>query len=147
LCTNAPPWGREQQQEQEEEVALMRRIILLMTVAALVLVSALVVVVSAGALQHRTGETRQQQHPTKKVLIKNFRFSPAKITVKRGTRVVWINKDIAPHTATATNKPRSFDSGRLGQGERFSHTFRRVGKKPYYCEIHPDMRGRITVRR
>ena len=127
----------------------MRRIILLMTVAALVLVSALVgVVVSAGAHQHRTGETRQQQqHPTKKVLIKNFRFSPAKITIKRGTRVVWINKDTAPHTATATNKPRSFDSGRLGQGERFSHTFRSVGKKPYYCEIHPDMRGRIIVRR
>ena len=127
----------------------MRRIILLMTVAALVLVSALVVVVSAGAHQHRTGETRQQQqHPTtKKVLIKNFRFSPAKITIKRGTRVVWINKDTAPHTATATNKPRSFDSGRLDQGERFSHTFRRAGKKPYYCEIHPDMRGRIIVRR
>ena len=125
----------------------MRRIILLMTVAALVLVSALVVVVSAGAHQHRLGETRQQQHPTKKVLIKNFRFSPAKITIKRGTRVVWINKDSAPHTATATNKPRSFDSGRLGQGERFSHTFRRAGKKPYYCEIHPDMRGRIIVRR
>ncbi len=128
-------------------MALMRRIILLMTVAALVLVSALVVVVSAGAHQHRTGETRQQQHPTKKVLIKNFRFSPAKITIKRGTRVVWINKDTAPHTATATNKPRSFDSGRLVRGERFSHTFRRVGKKPYYCEIHPDMRGRIIVRR
>ena len=127
----------------------MRRIILLMTVAALVLVSALVgVVVSAGAHQHRTGKARkQQQHPTKKVLIKNFRFSPAKITIKRGTRVVWINKDTAPHTATATNKPRSFDSGRLVQGERFSHTFRRVGKKPYYCEIHPDMRGRITVKR
>jgi plastocyanin len=128
----------------------MRRIILSMTVAALVLVSALVgVVVSAGAHQQQPGETRQQQqqHPTKKVLIKNFRFSPAKITIKRGTRVVWINKDTAPHTATATNKPRSFDSGRLGQGERFSHTFRRVGKKPYYCEIHPDMRGRITVKR
>ena len=127
----------------------MRRIILLMTVAALVLVSALVVVVSAGAHQHQPGETRQQQqqHPTKKVLIKNFRFSPAKITIKRGTRVVWINKDSAAHTATATNKPRSFDSGRLVQGERFSHTFRRAGKKPYYCELHPDMRGRIIVRR
>lgn len=125
----------------------MRRIILLMTVAALVLVSALVVVVSAGAHQHRTGETRQQQHPTKKVLIKNFRFSPAKITIKRGTRVVWINKDTAPHTATATNKPRSFDSGRLGQGERFSHTFRSAGKKSYHCEIHSSMKGRITVKR
>ena len=125
----------------------MRRITLLMMVAALVLVSALAFVVSAGAHQHRTGETRQQQHPTKKVLIENFRFSPAKITIKRGTRVVWINKDNAPHTATATNKPRSFDSGRLGQGERFSHTFRSAGKKPYHCEIHPSMKGRITVKR
>jgi plastocyanin len=124
----------------------MRRIILLVTVAALVLVSALVVVVSAGALQHQPGETRQQQHPTKKVLIKNFRFSPAKITIKRGTRVVWINKDTAPHTATANN-PRSFDSGRLGQGERFSHTFRSAGKRFYHCEIHPDMKGRVTVKR
>ncbi len=124
----------------------MRRIILLMTVAALVLVSALAFVVSAGAHQHRTGETRQQQHPTKKVLIKNFRFSPAKITIKRGTRVVWINKDNAPHTATANNA-RSFDSRRLGPRQRFSHTFRSAGKKSYHCEIHPSMKGRITVKR
>ncbi len=124
----------------------MRRIILLMTVAALVLVSALAFVVSAGAHQHRTGEARQQQHPTKKVLIKNFRFSPAKITIKRGTRVVWINKDNAPHTATANNA-RSFDSRRLGPRQRFSHTFRSAGKKSYHCEIHPDMKGRITVKR
>ena len=123
----------------------MRRVILLMMVAAVVLVSTLVVVVSAGAHQHQPGGTHQ--HPTKKVLIENFRFSPAKITIKRGTRVVWINKDNAPHTATATNKPRSFDSGRLGQGERYSHTFRSAGKKSYHCEIHPSMKGRITVKR
>jgi plastocyanin len=145
LCTNAPLWGREQQQqEKEEEVALMRRVILLMTVAAVVLVSALVVVVSAGAHQHQPGGTHQ--HPTKKVLIKNFRFSPAKITIKRGTRVVWINKDNAPHTATANNA-RSFDSGRLGPRQRFSHTFRSAGKKSYHCEIHSSMKGRITVKR
>ena len=116
----------------------MRRMILLMTVAAMVVASALggVVVSAAGA----------PQHPTKKVLIKNFRFSPAKITIERGTRILWINKDTSPHTATANNG-RSFDSGRLGSGQRFSHTFKRAGKKPYHCEIHPHMKGRITVRR
>jgi plastocyanin len=119
----------------------MRRVILLMMVAAVVLVSTLVVVVSAGAHQHQPGGTHQ--HPTKKVLIENFRFSPAKITIKRGTRVIWINKDTAP----ATNKPRSFDSGRLGPRQRYSHTFRSAGKKSYHCEIHPSMKGRITVKR
>jgi plastocyanin len=123
---------------EKEEVTLMRRIILLMTLAALVVVSTLggVVVSAVGA----------PQHPMKKVLIKNFSFKPAKVTVKRGTRVIWINKDTSPHTATANNG-RSFDSGRLGSGQRFSHTFRRAGKKPYHCEIHPHMKGRITVRR
>jgi len=58
------------------------------------------------------------QHPTKEVLIKNFRFKPAKVTIERGTRVIWINKDTSPHTATANNG-RSFDSGRLGQGRTF----------------------------
>ena len=61
----------------------MRRVILLMTVVAVVLVSALVVVVSAGAHQHQPGGTHQ--HPTIKVLIENFRLSPAKITIKRGS--------------------------------------------------------------
>jgi len=41
----------------------------------------------------------------------------------------------------------SFDSGRLGKGQRYTHTFKRAGKKPYHCEIHPHMKGRITVKR
>jgi plastocyanin len=79
-------------------------------------------------------------------LIKNFSFKPANITIKRGTKVRWINKDSAAHTATAIN-PRGFDSGRLGKGQSYTHTFKSVGKKPYHCEIHPHMKGRITVRR
>ena len=45
------------------------------------------------------------------------------------------------------NNGRSFDSGRLGKGQRYTHTFKRTGKKPYHCEIHPHMKGRITVKR
>src|ERR671910_1976924 len=121
----------------------MRRIILLMTVAALVVVSTLIVVSVAGAHKQPTVKAK---HPTRTVLIQDFRFKPAHITIKRGTKVRWINKDSAPHTATANNG-RSFDSGRLGKGQRYSHTFKSAGKKPYHCEIHPDMKGRITVKR
>ena len=122
----------------------MRRIILLMTVAALVVVSTLFAVSVAGAHKHPTAKA--QKHPTRTVLIQNFSFKPANITIKRGTKVRWINKDTAPHTATANN-PRRFDSGRLGKGQSYTHTFKSVGKKPYHCEIHPDMKGRITVKR
>ena len=79
-------------------------------------------------------------------MIKNFSFKPAHITIKRGARVRWINKDSAAHTATAIN-PRGFDSGRLGKGQRYTHTFKSVGKKRYLCKIHPHMRGSVLVKR
>jgi plastocyanin len=122
----------------------MKRIILLMTVAALALVSTLFVVSVAGAHKHPTAAAHK--HPTRTVLIQNFSFKPANITIKRGTKVIWINRDSTAHTATANNG-RSFDSGRLGPGQRFSHTFMRAGKKSYHCEIHPDMKGSVTVKR
>jgi plastocyanin len=122
----------------------MRRIILLMTVGAVVVVGTLLAVSVAGAHKHPTAMA--QKHPTRTVSIQNFSFKPGKVTVKRGTKVRWINKDSTAHTATANNG-RSFDSGRLGPGKSYTHTFKRAGKKPYHCEIHPDMRGSVVVKR
>ena len=130
----------------------MRRIVLLATVAALVVVGTLFVVSVAGAHKHRTAQAHKHptakahKHPTRTVVIRGFRFRPAHITIKRGTRVRWINKDMHPHTVTA-NKKGSFDSGRLGKGQRYSHVFKTAGKKAYHCEIHPFMRGSVVVKR
>ena len=117
---------------------------LLMTVATLVVVSTLFVVSASGAHKHPTAKA--QKHPTRTVLIQGFKFKPANITIKRGTKVRWINKDSTTHTATANNG-RSFDSGRLGKGQSYTHTFKSAGKKPYHCEIHPHMRGSVLVKR
>jgi plastocyanin len=122
----------------------MRRIILLMTVGAMVVVGTLLVVSVAGAHKHPTAKA--QKHPTRTVSIQNFRFKPAHITIKRGTKVRWINKDSTAHTVTA-NKMRSFNSGRLGPGKRYTHTFKSAGKKRYHCNIHPDMRASVVVKR
>jgi plastocyanin len=130
--------------EKEKEVTLMIRIILLMTVATLVVVVTLFAVSVAGAHKHPT--TMAQKHPTRKVVIKNFSFKPAHITIKRGTKVRWINRDSTAHTATA-NKKRSFDSGRLSPGQSYTHTFKRAGKQRYHCEIHPDMMGSVVLKR
>ena len=122
----------------------MRRIILLVTVAMVVVVSTLFVVSASGAHKHPTAKA--QNNPTKTVLIKNFSFKPAHITIKRGTKVRWINRDSTVHTATANNG-RSFDSGLLRKGQRYTHTFKSVGKKGYFCKIHPHMKGSVVVKR
>jgi plastocyanin len=122
----------------------MRRIILLITVAALVVVSTLLVVSASGAHKHTMAKA--QKHPTRTVLIQDFSFKPAHITIKRGTKVRWINKDPHPHTASAIN-PRRFDSGRLAPGKRYTHTFKSLGKKRYHCEIHPFMKGSVVVKK
>jgi len=104
--------------------------------AALSLVVAMLIVGSvAGA----------QRQATKTVSIQDYRFLPAKITVKPGTKVAWVNRGDAPHTATANNG--AFNSGTLQPGERFSRTFRKAGKFAYHCEIHPQMKGSVTVMR
>ncbi len=122
----------------------MRRITILLVTVALALVSTMFVVSVAGAHKHPMAAAHK--HPMRTVSIQNFSFKPANITIKSGTRVVWINRDSTQHTATANNG-RSFDSGRLGPGQRFSHTFKTVGKKAYHCEIHPSMKGSVTVKR
>jgi plastocyanin len=87
-----------------------------------------------------------QKQATRTVVIQNFSFKPAHITIKRGTRVRWINKDSTTHTATANNG--AFDSGRLRPGQSYSHTFKTAGRtNKYHCEIHPSMRGSVVVKR
>lgn len=129
----------------------MRRIVFLVTVAALVLVSTPFVVSAVGAHKQPKSVASQQpkavanQQPTRTVEIQGFRFKPANITIKRGTRVRWINRDSAAHTVTANNG--AFNSGLLRKGETFSRTFRTVGKRAYHCNPHPYMRGSVVVQR
>ena len=122
----------------------MKRLLFL---AALSLAAMLTFASVAGAQKAPVaGAQKQQKQATRTVLIQNFSFKPAHITVKRGTRVTWINKDMTTHTATASNG--AFDSGRLRPGQSYSHTFKTAGRtNNYHCEIHHFMRGSVTVTR
>lgn len=81
-----------------------------------------------------------------RVVIDNFAFSPREIIVAPGSRVLWVNRDDAPHTVTSTTKPRSFDSGALDGEESFAFTFQTPGTYDYFCALHPHMTGRIIVK-
>jgi plastocyanin len=77
------------------------------------------------------------------VMIKDFGFSPAALTVSRGTRVTWRNLDGEPHTVASTTG--AFRSGALDQQDTFSFEFDEPGTYRYVCTIHPHMSGTITV--
>lgn len=77
------------------------------------------------------------------VTISNFAFSPATITVHKGTKVTWTNEDSAAHTVTGNNGGPA--SGDIGQGASYSYTFNTVGSFPYHCAIHPYMKATVTV--
>jgi nitrite reductase (NO-forming) len=95
------------------------------------------------------------------VLILNYAYVPADLTVPIGTTVTWINQDSVGHTVTEgdPNSPkqanlRAFDSSGeavtgkvalIGAGESWSYTFTTTGTYEYYCIVHPYMIGHITV--
>jgi plastocyanin len=77
------------------------------------------------------------------VFIANFAFSPATLTVKIGTKVVWTNHDTVTHTVTADKG--AFNSGPLAPGSTFSFPFTKAGTYSYHCNIHPSMMASIVV--
>ena len=80
-----------------------------------------------------------------RVVIDNFSFSPAALTVAVGTKVTWTNRDDIPHTVTDSQTPRAFRSQPLDSGESFSFTFERPGTYRYFCSLHPHMQGSVVV--
>lgn len=77
------------------------------------------------------------------ITIAGFAFSGAS-TVSVGEEVTIRNDDGVAHTWTANDT--SFDSGTIASGGgAFTYTFDEPGEYSYFCAIHPQMSGTITV--
>jgi plastocyanin len=87
--------------------------------------------------------TPTPQPTSASINISNFAFSPAAITVKKGTKVTWTNQDGASHTVTGDNGGPA--SGTLANGASYSFTFTQTGIFSYHCAIHPSMTASVTV--
>lgn len=92
-----------------------------------------------GSTPAPSGEARKAE----KVEIVDFAYNPDPVTIEEGGKVIWINQDSAPHTATADDG--SFDTGELEEGKLKSETFKEPGEFTYHCEIHPTMHGTVRV--
>jgi len=76
-------------------------------------------------------------------------YIPSMVTVRLGDKVVWSNDDTAAHTVTSgspTDGPDgNFDSSLFMAGTTFSHTFDKAGTYPYFCMVHPWMKGSVMI--
>lgn len=81
-----------------------------------------------------------------RIVIKDFRFEPADLTVAPGAKVSVVNEDSTPHTVTA-QAANAFDTGTIEGGETATFTAPpTAGTYRYLCGIHPSMTGTLTVR-
>jgi plastocyanin len=83
----------------------------------------------------------------KRVTIKNFAFSPASITVKVGTTVIWTNGDQDPHNVISQQSRGPLRSPTMNKGNTYKYTFTKTGRYAYVCTIHPSMTGTVVVTR
>jgi plastocyanin len=83
------------------------------------------------------------QPDTHTVVMEGLEFKPATLRVRAGDTVIWVNKDMFPHTATAGSG--AFDSGQIGVDASWSFTAHRSGKHAYLCTYHPTMKGTLVV--
>ena len=77
------------------------------------------------------------------VAVKDFAFSPAEITAKVGQTITFTNGDSAPHTATLDDGSCTTPS--IASGSSDGLTFTAAGTYPFHCNVHPNMKGTITV--
>ncbi|MBI2022659.1 cupredoxin family copper-binding protein [Candidatus Daviesbacteria bacterium] len=91
-----------------------------------------------------SGTSTNTNTNTVSVNISNSKYSPSEVTINSGDTVTWTNKDSIAHTVTANNG--NFDSRNIGPGESFSYKFTSSGSFSYFCKIHPDMKGVVTVK-
>lgn len=118
-------------------------------VGALLLAAAITACFSAyapSALVARVSCTRAAEPAgpdTAFVVIRDFAFHPAALTVPAGTTVIWVNCESTTtpgHTTTST----AWQSPIIAPSDNYVTT-PSVGTHPYHCTPHPFMQGTVTV--
>ncbi|HKY10550.1 MAG TPA: plastocyanin/azurin family copper-binding protein [Nitrososphaera sp.] len=75
-----------------------------------------------------------------------FQPNPAQVSV--GSTVTWTNEDAQPHTVNSGENATpdgTFDSGILAPAATYDFTFTEAGEYPYFCLLHPNMVGTVSV--
>jgi plastocyanin len=96
----------------------------------------------AAGLAFGTGTPAAGATVTVTVTIDGMRFQPERIVARPGDTVVWTNRDLVPHTATADG---AFDSGTLQPGASWRSAAPPKGSHAVRCTLHPTMKAVLVV--
>ena len=83
---------------------------------------------------------------TVEVQIKDYKYTPAQLTVKVGTTVKWTNREKRTTHSILFTGPGGFESERMFPDESWQRTFDKPGSYPYSCGPHPEMKGLVDVK-
>ena len=75
--------------------------------------------------------------------VRNFVYAPRDITIKKGTKITWVNQDDVIHTSTSDTG--GWQSGDIAAQKSWSREFNEIGTYSYHCAPHPYMIGTISV--
>ncbi len=76
------------------------------------------------------------------VEIKDMKFQPESLSVKRGDTVMWLNHDIVTHCVTE-EKTKAWTSSNIIANASWKLVIK--NDADYFCAIHQVMKGKITV--
>lgn len=74
----------------------------------------------------------------------SYSFNPSSKTVTVGTTITWVNNSGTTHTVTS-DTGSVLNSGNIGNGGSYQHTFNTAGTFPYHCVYHQAMGMTGTV--
>ena len=86
-----------------------------------------------------TGSTGQRHV----VEIRQLEFHPQELVVAPGDTVVWINRDLVPHTASADDA--TWDSETIDAKQEWQIIVSEGMGETYLCLHHPTMKGRLRI--
>lgn len=77
-----------------------------------------------------------------RIVVDEMKFAPAVHNLRAGDTVLWVNKGVLRHTATARDKSFNVD---LPPSASRRLVIKSSGKVSFYCIYHPSMKGILNV--
>lgn len=99
--------------------------------------AAATIMMAAGSLPAATPKAR-----TYTIVIDRMKFGPVPAGLRVGDTILWVNRDLFRHTATA--KDHGFDID-LQPGSSGKLVLKRPGTIAFSCRFHPGMQGALIV--
>ena len=79
------------------------------------------------------------------VIIKDFKFIPQEITIKRGQTINWENREKRQYHSVWFEASGEEEPDYFFPDENYEKEFKQTGSFPYRCGPHPKMTGTVHV--